>query len=280
MVTVVDGDLGLADHAGDVPNEIPSASLISTIRGNYPRKPRGGPAALDSAYDRRFSFCCDRDACRKRTTPSSVRFLGRHVYLAAVFVLASAMRHGITAMRAAKLTAWFSVSRRTLGRWRRWWLQTFVASEVWKRVCGRLMPAPEIETLPASWLDAMGAMDEVERVQWILALQHYQETRTTPVRTLQSQERRDRHAARQCERLRGDLGKDIGARRTVQRAFQRLIVTAALPGELDSRAVAIGAGHAAIRASEGRPVDPATLRRAPRPSRRGPVRRPLFRRSW
>jgi len=36
-------------------------------------------------------------------------------------------------------------------------------------VCGRLIPAPAIETLPTSWLDAMGAMHEVERVQWILA---------------------------------------------------------------------------------------------------------------
>jgi len=145
-------------------------SFIGTEgRANYPRKPRGSPAALGPDYDRRFSFCCDRDACRKRTTPPSVRFLGRRVYLAAVFVLASAMRHGITAVRAAKLTAWLGVSRRTLGRWRRWWLQTFVASEVWKRVCGRLIPAPAVDSLPASWLDAMGAMDEVEQVQWILA---------------------------------------------------------------------------------------------------------------
>ncbi len=138
-------------------------------RANYSRKPRGSPAALGPEYDRRFSFCCDRDACRKRTTPPSVRFLGRRVYLAAVFVLASAMRHGITAVRAAKLTEWFGVSRRTLGRWRRWWLQTFVASEVWKRVCGRVIPAPNIETLPRSWLDAMGAMDELKRVQSILS---------------------------------------------------------------------------------------------------------------
>lgn len=116
-------------------------------RANYPRKPRGSPAALGPDYGRRFSFCCDRDACRKRTTPPSMRFLGRHVYLAAVFVLASAMRHGMTAVRAAKLTAWLGVSRRTLGRWRRWWLQTFVASEVWKRVCGRLMIAPSGVTL-------------------------------------------------------------------------------------------------------------------------------------
>jgi hypothetical protein len=36
---------------------------------NYPRKPRGGPDSLPETYQLRFSFCCDRDGCRKRTTP-------------------------------------------------------------------------------------------------------------------------------------------------------------------------------------------------------------------
>ena len=47
----------------------------------YPRKPRGGPADLPPKYGYRLSFCCDRDGCRKRLTPPSVRFLGRKVYL-------------------------------------------------------------------------------------------------------------------------------------------------------------------------------------------------------
>ena len=46
---------------------------------NYPRKPRGGCENLPQSYDYRLSFCCDRDGCRKRTTPPSVRFLGRKV---------------------------------------------------------------------------------------------------------------------------------------------------------------------------------------------------------
>ena len=33
---------------------------------NYPRKPRGGPDQLPETYQLRFSFCCDRDGCRKR----------------------------------------------------------------------------------------------------------------------------------------------------------------------------------------------------------------------
>ena len=138
-------------------------------RADYPRKPRGGPTTLGPEYDRRHSFCCARDGCRRRTTPPSVRFLGRRVYIAAVVVLVSAMRHGVTAAREAKLAAWFGVSARTLARWRLWWREAFVASEVWKRVCGRMIPAPDVETLPASWLDLLGARHEAERVQWILA---------------------------------------------------------------------------------------------------------------
>ena len=42
----------------------------------YPRKPRGGPMqAQASSLTTRQSFCCER--CRRRTTPASVRFLGR-----------------------------------------------------------------------------------------------------------------------------------------------------------------------------------------------------------
>ena len=49
---------------------------------HYPRKPRGGPAALPEGYERRYSFCCSREGCRTRATPPSVRFFGRRWYLA------------------------------------------------------------------------------------------------------------------------------------------------------------------------------------------------------
>ena len=51
---------------------------------NYTRKPRGTPIQLPEPQPLRLSFCCDRDGCRKRVTPPSVRFLGRKVYLAAI----------------------------------------------------------------------------------------------------------------------------------------------------------------------------------------------------
>ena len=59
---------------------------------NYLRKPRGTPVRLPEQECLRFSFCCDRDGCRKRATPPSVRFLGRKVYLGAIVILISAMR--------------------------------------------------------------------------------------------------------------------------------------------------------------------------------------------
>ena len=43
---------------------------------NYSRKPRGTPVQLAGSQLIRLSFCCDRDGCRKRMAPPSVRFPG------------------------------------------------------------------------------------------------------------------------------------------------------------------------------------------------------------
>lgn len=62
----------------------------------YRRKPRGAPRGLEPQYSERASFCCAVHGCRKRSTPPSLRFLGRKVYLATMVVLVSAMRCGLT----------------------------------------------------------------------------------------------------------------------------------------------------------------------------------------
>src|ERR1700726_3419348 len=59
-------------------------------RGHINRKPRGGPQ-----WDRRYSFCCAEEDCRRRLTPESVRFLGRRVYAGLVVVLMATMIHGL-----------------------------------------------------------------------------------------------------------------------------------------------------------------------------------------
>lgn len=121
-------------------------------RADFPRKPRGGPAELPEGYERRLSLCCDREGCRKRVTPASVRFLGRRVYLSAVMVLVSTMRLGPTAQRVARLGELFGVDRRTVKRWRRWWLDAFVVTSFWRAKRARLMPPVDEAELPASLL--------------------------------------------------------------------------------------------------------------------------------
>lgn len=123
-------------------------------KADYPRKPRGGPADLGPAYDRRHSFCCDRDGCRQRATPASLRFLGRRVYLGVVVVLVSVMAHGLTAARLTRLRDELggSLSIRTIARWRAWWRQVFSRSPFWKQTRGRFASPLDRARLPASLL--------------------------------------------------------------------------------------------------------------------------------
>lgn len=129
-------------------------------RANYPRKPRGGPEDLPEQYRHRLSFCCDRDGCRKRVTPPSVRFLGRKVYLGAVVVLVAAMRQGPSPRRVRELSALFGADRRTIARWQVFWREHFPQTPFWKVARGRLVPAIEIVTLPRSLLEAFVHNDD------------------------------------------------------------------------------------------------------------------------
>jgi len=126
----------------------------------FPRKPRGAPAGLDKAYNNRFSFCCSGSECRKRATPPSLRFLGRKVYLAAVVTLVSAMQHGAKAARR-QLSDLLGVSRRTVARWRDWWLSVFTAGPFWKMASAAFMPPADPACLPLSLLDRfIGSAEE------------------------------------------------------------------------------------------------------------------------
>jgi hypothetical protein len=128
-------------------------------RANYPRKPRGG-GNLPASYRYRLSFCCDRDGCRKRTTPPSVRFLGRKVYLGAVVVLVAAMRQGATPRRVRRLSELFDVDERTIVRWRVFWREQFPQTAFWKANRGRLAPRVDITHLPRALLDAFIHRDD------------------------------------------------------------------------------------------------------------------------
>ena len=123
-------------------------------QANYPRKPRGVGKDLPESYGSRFSFCCERDGCRKRATPPSVRFLGRRVYLAAVVVLVSAMRQGPSPRRVRELTQLFGADRQTISRWRKFWCEHFPQTAFWKVARCRFVPMLATADLPRALLDA------------------------------------------------------------------------------------------------------------------------------
>ena len=121
-----------------------------------PSTPASPGAAMISPkqYGRRLSFCCDRDGCRKRVTPPSVRFLGRKVYLGAVVILVAAMRQGPSPRRVRELSQLFGADRQTIARWQVFWQEHFPQTRFWKVARGRLVPAVAIDILPLSLLDA------------------------------------------------------------------------------------------------------------------------------
>lgn len=152
-------------------------------RADYKRKPRGRPEdkkTPDDVY--RDSFCCDQEGCRKRHTPPSVRFLGRKVYWSVVVVLMSAMRHGLKPGRVEILRESLGIDRRTLERWRTWWLEEFVQSPFWKVARARLMPLICEVTLPWSLCQAFG-MDGRDRLLDLLKFLSPITTASIPLET-------------------------------------------------------------------------------------------------
>ena len=116
----------------------------------YPRKARGITCSvLGDQYERRLSFCCDRDGCRRRATPPSVRFLGR---------------------RVAVLHERFGVSVRTLRRWRAWWQKEFVASALWPLLRARLATSIALARLPAALLERCAGEDRAQQLIHLLRL--------------------------------------------------------------------------------------------------------------
>ena len=127
---------------------------------NYPPKPRACPDSLPDEYLRRLSFCCNRDGCRRRVTPPSVRFLGRKVYLGAIVVLIAAMRQGPTPRRVRELSKLIGADRTTIARWQVFWQQHFPQTTFWKIARARLVPAFEIVRYPLSLVEAFVGIDD------------------------------------------------------------------------------------------------------------------------
>jgi hypothetical protein len=121
----------------------------------YPRKPRGLPREASSDLDFRYSFCCA--VCRHRTTPFSVRFFGRRVYVAAIMVAVSAARASAGTAAAMRQLDRLGVPHRTIARWRHWWITEFVTTPLWELGCAAFLPPVEPGQIPASLLERFAA---------------------------------------------------------------------------------------------------------------------------
>jgi len=118
---------------------------------NYPRKPRGiHRDVLGPDYSQRISFCCS--LCRRRTTPPSVRFLGRKVYLASIITLLSAGTSALSKIQRQQLLDVLDVPAQTLHRWRQWWTRHVPASATWPVLSGWFSPPIEPCALPGELL--------------------------------------------------------------------------------------------------------------------------------
>ncbi len=120
----------------------------------YPRKPRGFRSALDEHDNYRLSFCCAAEGCRRRTTPPSVRFLGRKVYMGVIVVLISALEHGLSPQRRGQLIDALNVPEQTLWRWQRWWQEMFGEGPWWRMQRAGFVPPCWLADYPASCSDA------------------------------------------------------------------------------------------------------------------------------
>lgn len=125
---------------------------------DYPRKPRGCPAAVREDYSWRLSFTCGR--CDGRATSPSVRFAGRRVYLAVVLMLSSPPG----SCSGQTLRDLLSIPARTLKRWRAWWRVDFALTPFWQSVRERFMPPVTITELPPSLLERFEAGEMTDRL--------------------------------------------------------------------------------------------------------------------
>lgn len=113
-------------------------------KAHYPRSPLGLPAQFRSMYEERYSLCCV--ACRRRTTPPSVRFFGRRWFPAPLLVLISALSKGASERRCALVKRHFgiTVSKSTWKRWCCWWRDSFTVTKFWQQSKGLLLTTLQI----------------------------------------------------------------------------------------------------------------------------------------
>lgn len=137
----------------------------------YPRKPRGVTRdILGEAYEWRQSFCCNKDGCRRRCTPPSLRYLGRRVYLSVIVTLACAIQHGLTPQRREYLIERLPIDRRTLKRWLDWWHEQLPQTPLWLALRGQLSSPIVALALPGALLGVVQGESLGDRLVYFLSL--------------------------------------------------------------------------------------------------------------
>lgn len=162
-------DLDIAFKVQQQPCQYCGGTLHSA---RYPRKPRGPRHCLTDDYETRLSFCCADDDCRRRTTPPSVRFLGRKVYLGVVIVLITALNHGLSQKRRQQLFDQLDINPQTFYRWLKWWREVFSISRCWQSARGHFIPPLNTNQLPGSLLGRFTGRDLKQRLCQFLQLLH------------------------------------------------------------------------------------------------------------
>ncbi len=136
-------------------------------RSDYDRKPRGAfVAGAAEEFVVRHSLCCGREGCRRRSTPPSLRFLSRRVYVGAVVIVASMVALALKAAGAIRKAT--GVPARTTRRWLGWWQVGFVQTEVFVAVAARLVGV-SIDALPTSIVERLPGTTE-QRLRTMLDL--------------------------------------------------------------------------------------------------------------
>jgi hypothetical protein len=125
-------------------------------RADYSRKPRGELGEAAGSYERRCSFCCRVDGCRKRATPASLRFLGRKVYVAVLVIVASAQGRTLRLTGRGRPGSVEGVPVRTVRRWLDWWQTVFALGTFWSEAKGWFATPVDTSELPVSLLERFG----------------------------------------------------------------------------------------------------------------------------
>jgi hypothetical protein len=105
------------------------------------------------------------------------------VYLGAVVVIATVLRHGITPVRMERLRALFGVSAKTVKRWRVFWQEAVAASDFWMLEQARFMPPIAASTLPMALLARFvgtGCEPLTELLRFISPLTTHSASRSEP----------------------------------------------------------------------------------------------------